>query len=85
LTRVVERTDVSAVLLSGTRVEKWQKDVEEELKKNIDTLRVPFMFGGELSEVHREKFESLGGYVLGSDHIKAMDKMESIIPAFGGK
>ena len=84
LTKVVERTDVSAVLLSGTRVERWQKDLEAELKHNIDTLQVPFMFGGELSEVHREKFESLGGYVLGSDHVEAMDKMESIVPAFGG-
>lgn len=82
---VVERTDVAAVLLSGTKPELWQKDVEAELRKNIKSAKVPFMFGGELSEVHREQLESLGAHVLGSDHTVAMEHMESIIPAFSKK
>jgi len=85
LSKVVERTDVSAVLLSGSRAELWQKDVELELKKIIKTIGVPFMFGGELSDAHREKIESLGGYALGADHVKAIDRMESILPAFSRK
>ena len=85
LSKVVERTDVSAVLLSGTRLDLWQEDIEAELKKNIGSMNIPFMFGGELSEAHREKLESLGGHVLGSDHVKAMENMEAIIPAFSRK
>jgi DNA-binding transcriptional MerR regulator/methylmalonyl-CoA mutase cobalamin-binding subunit len=85
LSKVVERTDVSAVLLSGTKTELWQDDVEDELRKNIKSMKIPFMFGGELSEAYREKLESLGAHVLGSDHVKAIENMESIIPAFSRK
>lgn len=82
LSKVVERTDVAAVLLSGSSIDLWQRDIEAELKKDIKSMKVPFMFGGELSEQLREKLESIGGYALGSDHVKAMENMESIIPAF---
>ena len=82
LSKVVARTDVSAVLLSGTKANLWQDDIEQELKKNIESLKIPFMFGGELSVAHKEKLESLGAHVLGSDHVSAMQQMEAIIPAF---
>jgi MerR family transcriptional regulator, light-induced transcriptional regulator len=82
LSKVVERTDVSAVLLSGTSVSQWQQDQVEELKHSIQSVAVPFMFGGEVSEVHGEALESIGGLVLGSDHVKAIERMESIVPAF---
>lgn len=85
LSKVVERTDVSAVLLSGTSVGVWQDDLEVELRKCIKSMKIPLMFGGELSDAHRKKLESLGGDVLGSDHVRAMDNMESIIPAFSRK
>ena len=85
LSKVIERTDVSAVLLSGTRTDLWQDEVEPEFRKNIKSLKIPFMFGGELSEAYRARLESLGAYVLGSDHVKAMEKMEAIIPAFSRK
>ena len=85
LLTVVDRTDVAAVLLSGTKTELWQEDIETELKKNIKSVKIPFMFGGELSEVHRVRLEALGTYVLGSDHVTAMERMESIIPAFRQK
>jgi DNA-binding transcriptional MerR regulator/methylmalonyl-CoA mutase cobalamin-binding subunit len=85
LLAVVDRTDVAAVLLSGTKPELWQHDIELELKKNIKSANIPFMFGGELSELHRDSLESLGAYVLGSDHVNAMERMESIIPAFSQK
>ena len=82
LSKVVERTDVSAVLLSGTGEGVWQKDIEAELKTIIRSMTIPVLFGGGLSEVHLEKLESLGGHVLGSDHVKAMENMEAIFPAF---
>jgi len=85
LLTVVERTDVAAVLLSGTKTALWQEDIETELKKNIKSAKIPFMFGGELSEVHQGRLEALGAYVLGSDHVTAMERMESIIPAFSQK
>jgi DNA-binding transcriptional MerR regulator len=82
LLKVVERTDVSAVLLSGTNTAAWEKEIEKELKENIKSLKIPFMFGGELSEKHKDSLESLGAQVLGADHVNAMEKMEAIIPAF---
>lgn len=85
LSKVVERTNVSAVLLSGTNVSLLQADVAQELKKSIQSIEIPFMFGGELSEAHKEQLESLGGLVLGSDHVRAIERMESIIPAFSAK
>ena len=85
LSKVVAHTNVSAVLLSGTNVSLLQDDVAQELKKSIQSIELPFMFGGELSEAHKEKLESLGGFVLGSDHVRAIERMESIIPAFSVK
>lgn len=85
LPKVVERTDVSAVLLSGTSVREWQEDLANELKQSVQSVEVPFMFGGELSEAHGKALESIGGLVLGSDHVQAIERMESIIPAFSTK
>jgi len=85
LSKVVERTNVSAVLLSATNVSLWQDDIAQALKNTIQSIDVPVMFGGELSEAHKEKLESIGGFVLGSDHVKAIERMESIIPAFSAK
>lgn len=82
---VTRRTDASAVLLSGTRTDLWQHEVESELMQNVDSLDIPLMFGGELSETHKARLESLGAYVLGSDHVRAMEKMESIVPVFASK
>jgi len=85
LSKVVERTDIAAILLSGTETSLWQKKVELELKGVIKALKIPVMFGGELSEEHQDRLESLGAHVLGSNHIKAIERMESIIPAFSAK
>ena len=85
LSKVVERTNVSGVLLSATNVSLWQDDIAHGLKNTIQSMDVPFMFGGELSEAHKEKLESIGGFVLGSDHVRAIERMESIIPAFSAK
>jgi len=82
LSKVVERTDVAAILLSGTEPDLWQRDLELELKKTIRSTKIPFMFGGEFSDAHRDRLESLGAYALGSDHVIAMERMESVIPAF---
>ena len=82
LLKVVERTDVSAVLLSGTNTAAWEKEIEKELKENIKSLKIPFMFGGELSEKYKDSLESLGAHALGADHVNAVEKMEAIIPAF---
>lgn len=85
LSKVVERTDVSAILLSGTKTGIWQDEVEHELVSTIKLLKIPVMFGGKISEVYKEKLESFGAHVLGSDHVRAMERMETIIPAFSPK
>jgi hypothetical protein len=40
------------------------------------------MFGGDISAASEREIIKLGGYVLGSDHVLALEKMEAIIPAF---
>ncbi|MBL7004317.1 MAG: MerR family transcriptional regulator [Gammaproteobacteria bacterium] len=85
LSKVAKRTDVSAVLLSGTNSNLWSKDIAKELNKNIYLMNIPIMFGGELFDEYKEQIESFGGYVLGSDHVKAIARMESVIPAFASK
>ena len=85
LSKTVERTDVAAVLLSGTKTSLWGGEIELELKKNIKSMNIPYLFGGELSASHKDRLESLGAYVLGSDHVLAMARLESIIPAFSQK
>jgi len=79
---VVQRTDVAAVLISGTKDGQWDKTLGTELKKIFKTISVPLMFGGDNSAANERDIIKFGGHVLGSDHVKALEKMESIIPAF---
>jgi len=79
---VIQRTDVAAVLLSGTKDGQWDKTLETELKKIFKSISVPLMFGGDISAANERDIIKLGGHVLGSDHVRALEKMESIIPAF---
>lgn len=85
LIRVTERTDIAAILVSGTKTKLWKKDLEAELKKNIKSLKIPVMFGGQVSDKYKQQLEALGAHVLGSDHVKAMERMETIVPAFNSK
>lgn len=79
---VVQRTDVAAVLLSGTKDDQWDKNLESDLSRIFQSISIPLMFGGELSAACKHEIEKLGGHVLGSDHVQALEKMETIIPAF---
>jgi DNA-binding transcriptional MerR regulator len=82
---VAQRANVAAILLSGTKVDQWNSRLESELKNNIQAARIPCMFGGELSAAFEKQIEKLGAHALGSDHVKALEKMERIVPAFGKK
>lgn len=79
---VVARTHVSAVLLSGSRIGPWNGENEQTVKDCINRLDIPVMFGGDICDRNTDKLEQLGAQVLGSDHVSALSKMESIIPAF---
>ncbi|MFW2372210.1 MAG: MerR family transcriptional regulator [Gammaproteobacteria bacterium] len=79
---VVSRTHVSAVLLSASSIDDWDGENELELKNCIDALDIPVMFGGDICDRFADRIEQLGGQSLGSDHVSALDKMESIIPAY---
>ena len=79
---VVERTEVSAVLLSASRDENWGAEATRALKNCIDTLDIPVMLGGELSERRADDIRQLGAHPLGDEHVLALDAMEAIIPAF---
>jgi DNA-binding transcriptional MerR regulator len=85
LAHVVERTDVAAILVSGSSTDAWQRKDEIELQAAINSVSVPFLIGGEFSEAHRDVLASLGGHVLGAEHVSAMENMEKIIPAFARK
>ena len=82
---VVLRTDVAAILISGTRAEQWSSGLQAELEKVLQLLDIPVLFGGELSTARKAEIIKLGGHALGSDHVQALDMMESIIPAFTKK
>jgi DNA-binding transcriptional MerR regulator len=82
---VVRRTDVAAILISGTRADMWDKELDAELSGILRSIDVPLMFGGELSVACEREIKKIGGHTLGSDHVKALEKMESIIPAFAKK
>ena len=79
---VKQRTDISAILLSATKDIKRDKELQLELTEIINTIQIPVMFGGELSEDFSQMAKNAGAHVLGSDHVQALEKMESIIPAF---
>ena len=85
LSKVVDRSNIAAILLSGTEINLWQEEVEREMKKTIKAMKIPVMFGGEVSEEYKDQLESLGAHVLGADHVIAIERMESIIPAFSPK
>ena len=48
-------------------------------------MQMPVMFGGECSDEFKEQIEHLGGHALGSDHIQALELMETIVPVFSKK
>ena len=79
---VVARTHVAAVLFSASRISPWDNENEMALKNCIEALDIPVMLGGEVSDRYSDKLKQLGAQVLGSDHVTALGKMESIIPAY---
>ncbi len=79
---VAQRTDVVAILLSGTRASQWNEPLASEVEQQLVPLGIPILFGGEISAVHEAQIQALGAYALGADHASALLKMESIIPAF---
>lgn len=82
LPMVVARTHVSAVLLSASSITDWEQVNQPALQDFIDALDIPIMMGGDICNQFSNKIEQLGIQALGSDHVNALDKMESIIPAF---
>ena len=82
LPMVVARTHVSAVLLSASSIIDWNQVNQPALQDFIDALDIPIMMGGDICNQFSTKIEQLGIQALGSDHVNALDKMESIIPAF---
>jgi DNA-binding transcriptional MerR regulator len=79
---VVERSQVAAVLLSGSRRDDWDDRLASALDRCIQRLDIPVMLGGELSEYYADNIRQLDASPLGTDHVRALDAMESIIPAF---
>ena len=79
---VAERTQVAALLISATSVDSWTDDLTSKLKQCINTVNIPVVFGGRFSDVYSDQLHHLGGQCLGSDHVRAIDKMQSIIPPF---
>jgi DNA-binding transcriptional MerR regulator len=80
---VSRRTPIDAVLLSGTRGDNWNPTVKNALAEMIRAVDVPVLIGGDVSDQHDSEIESMGAVVLGSAHVSAMEKMETIVPAFG--
>lgn len=81
--QVVDKTDVAAVLLSGTRVDLWDNGFKTKLKDLTRKVDLPIMLGGEFSSAFTDELDALGIHALGSEHVNALEKMQSVIPAFG--
>lgn len=79
---VAERTEIDAVLLSGTRTDLWTASFKNEMADMISTLSVPILLGGEFSSRYENELNTMGIQVLGSDHVDALERMQSLVPAF---
>ncbi len=79
--KVVERSDIQAVLFSGTRNE-WSDELDASLRRCIQEVDIPVLFGGEWAQKQQASIERLGGHSIGQDHTRALEIMESIVPAF---
>lgn len=79
---VAERTEIDAVLLSGTRTDLWTPSFKNQMADTISTLSLPILLGGEFSSSYDKELSAMGIQVLGSDHVDALEKMQSLVPAF---
>jgi DNA-binding transcriptional MerR regulator len=79
---VAERTEIDTVLLSGTRTDLWNPEFKSEMAGMISTLSVPILLGGEFSSRYENELSAMGIQVLGSDHVDALEKIQSLVPAF---
>ena len=79
---VTARSQVSAVLLSGSGRDSWDEQQAAELAACIRQLEIPVMLGGELSASQADRIRQLGASPLGAEHGPALDAMEAIVPAF---
>lgn len=79
---VAERTEIDAVLLSGTRTDLWTPSFKNEMADIVSTLSLPILLGGEFSSRYENELSTMGIQVLGSDHVDALERMQSLVPAF---
>ncbi len=79
---VAERTEIDAVLLSGTRTDLWTASLKNEMADIVSALSLPILLGGEFSSRYENELSAMGIQVLGSDHVDALEKMQSLVPAF---
>lgn len=79
---VAERTEIDAVLLSGTRTDLWTPSFKNEMADIVSTLSIPILLGGEFSSRYENELGNMGIQVLGSDHVDALERMQSLVPAF---
>jgi DNA-binding transcriptional MerR regulator len=81
--RVAGSVDIAGVLLSGTTTE-LSTELQASLAALADSLTIPVMIGGTLSERPQEILRSIGVHPLGSDYGHAMEHLEQLTPAYGG-
>ncbi len=79
---VAGRTQAAAILVSGTGRSQWTQELNSQLSNLMSSIDVPVLFGGEFSDLFADQISNLGGHSLGSDHVEALDEMESVVPAF---
>lgn len=82
LPAVVRKTGVAAIVFSVTSLAQWEQELHHQLQNCINALAIPVMFGGLGTERFAQEIQQLGANNIGANQITALEKMESIIPAF---
>ena len=80
--RVAGTIDIQGVLLSGSTL-NFTDDIHNEVVSLADSLDIPVMLGGSVSDNVQAYYEDSKVLLLSSDYATALGRMEMLIPAYG--
>lgn len=79
---ITAKVELAAVLLSGT-CEALTEELSRELASLAESLPVPLMLGGKMTEGRDDVLRSLGVLSLGAVTPVALERLESTVPPYG--
>lgn len=79
---VAETVDVQGILLSGS-TQNFSEEIHQQVAALADSLDVPVMLGGSVSDEIQDEYAGSKVLLLSSDYATALGRMEMLIPAYG--